>query len=87
MGKVIISCLLGMLLVGCACKPETKVEYVQIYPKEPPVIPRPDLDTDYLKPGMDPGTVIQSHRLSIIKLQGYAQQLENTLDSYRTKGK
>lgn len=80
---VIILVVLSFFLSGCAStKPEVKIEYVTIAPKEPPIIPRPDLDTDYLKPGMDAGTVISLHRLTIIKLQGYALQLENALSNY-----
>ena len=66
--------------MGCA----TKVEYVKVPPQEPPVITRPALDTDYLKATDDAGTVIQAHRLTIKKLQGWGLELEAALDAYRS---
>ena len=72
--------ILALLLTGCAT-----TQYVAAPTIEPPVIARPELDVDYLKPGDDAGTVIQAHRLTIIRLQGYAKQLEAIIDAYRTK--
>ena len=68
-----------LLLSGCA----TKTIYVEVPPKEPPLITRPQLDTDYLKQGSTPGDVIQAHRLTIKKLQQWGMELETALDAYR----
>lgn len=74
-----IAIVLVALLTGCAT-----VEYVPVPPAEPPIVVRPSLDTDYLKQGDDAGTVLKAHRVTIIKLQGYAKELETILDGYRT---
>ena len=70
--------ILALLLTGCAT-----TQYVAAPTIEPPVIARPELDVDYLKPGDDAGTVIQAHRLTIKKLQSWGLQLEAALDAYR----
>jgi hypothetical protein len=86
---VIILVVLAFCLSGCAAppKPEVRVEYVKVSQIEPPIIPRPELDTDYLKDGMDAGTVIQAHRLTIKKLQQWGLELESALNAYRIQGK
>jgi hypothetical protein len=83
MAKVILICL---LLSGCATW-GTKIEYVEVPPKAPPVIERPVLETDYIKPGDDAGKVIQAHRLAIIQLQKWGMELEAALNAYRPKEK
>ena len=82
MAKVIVI-LMCAILAGCATK--TQIEYVQIPPKQPPIIERPLLETERLKPGDDPGIVIQAHRLAIKQLQKWGLELEASLDAYRTK--
>ena len=77
--------LLWLSLGGCAAQPATRVEYVRVQPQEPPVVQRPELEITRLKQGDDASTVIQSHRITIQQLIGYAQQLETILDGYRTK--
>lgn len=77
--------ILSALLVGCACNPEIRVEYVKVPPAEPPVITQPVLETDYIKPGDDAGKVLQAHRLTIKMLQQYALELDAALDAYRKK--
>jgi PBP1b-binding outer membrane lipoprotein LpoB len=85
---VIVVIVAVFFLSGCAAtKPKVMVEYVQATQIEPPIITRPDLDTDYLKDGMDAGTVIQSHRLTIKKLQQWGLELEAALNAYRIQGK
>lgn len=81
--KVILICL---LLSGCSLF-QPRIEYVQIPPKAPPIIERPMLETDRIKPGDDAGTVIQAHRLAIIQLQKWGLELEAALDAYRPKEK
>lgn len=84
---VFIAVVLAFFLSGCATqKPEVRVEYVKVSQIEPPIITRPDLDTDYLKDGMDAGTVIQAHRLTIKKLQQWGLELEAALNAYRIQG-
>ena len=73
-------CIVAFLM-GCTT---VKTEYVKVPPQEPPVITRPALDTDYLKATDDAGTVIQAHRLTIKKLQGWGLELEAALDAYRS---
>lgn len=75
--------LMSIILAGCATK--TQIEYVEIPPKTPPVIERPFLETERIKPGDDPGTVIQAHRLAIKQLQKWGMELETALDAYRKK--
>ena len=70
--------LVSALMIGCST-----VEYVKVPPKEPPVIPRPELEVDTLKTGDPAATVIQAHRLTIIKLKRYAEELEAALNAYR----
>lgn len=79
MAKKLILISAFLLLTGCA----TKTVYVEVPPKEPPLITRPQLDTDYLKQGSTPGDVIQAHRLTIRKLQQWGIELETALDAYR----
>jgi hypothetical protein len=74
--------LICAVLAGCATT--TKTEYIKVPPAEPPVITRPDLDTDYIKSGDDAGTVIQAHRLTIKKLQQWGLELEAALNAYRS---
>ena len=83
MGKII---LISLLLVGCACNPEVRIEYIKVPPKTPPVITRPQLDTDYIKSDADAGTVIQAHRLTIKKLQQWGLELDAAINAYRTPG-
>lgn len=82
MGKLILICIL--FLSGCAT--QVRTEYVKAPQVEPPIITRPDLDTDYLKPGMDPGEVLQAHRLTIKKLQAWGLELEAALKAYSSQG-
>ena len=82
MGKTITLLLTLVLLTGCGT---TKIEYVEVPPKEPPVIVRPVLETDYLKPGDDAGVVLQAHRLTIKKLQQWGMELETALSAYKKK--
>lgn len=83
MVKKIITVFLALSLVGCACDPVIK--YVYVPPKEPPVIARPALETDNIKPEDDDGTVIQLHRITIKTLQKWGLELEAALDAYRIK--
>ena len=76
---------IGSLLVALMLSACSTVEYVKVPPVEPPVIARPDLEIDALKPGDSPSVVIQAHRLAIIKLKRYAEELEAALGAYRTK--
>ena len=75
--------LLTCLLLGGCCT--NQVKYVTQKMPEPPQVTRPELDVDNLKEGDGPDVVIQAHRVSIRKLQGYSMQLETILDGYRTK--
>lgn len=78
---VILACV---ILAGCAtCKPT--IEYVEVPPKTPPVIERPILEVERIKPGDDAGTVIQAHRVAIKQLQKWGMELEAALDAYRKK--
>jgi len=81
MVKKIICIVWAIALVGCACDQI----YVKVPPKEPPVIERPALDTDNIKPDDDDGTVIQLHRITIKTLQKWGLELEAALDAYRIK--
>lgn len=81
MVKKIICIVWTIALVGCACDPI----YVKVPPKEPPVIERPALATDNIKPDDDDGTVIQLHRITIKTLQKWGLELEAALDAYRIK--
>lgn len=83
MAKIVLALLL--LLGGCAT--QERIVYVQATQIDPPLITRPELDTELLKPGMDAGEVLQLHRLTIIKLMAWGTQLEGALNVYRTKGK
>ena len=82
MAKTII--ILLLFLSGCASQ-QVRTEYVASTQIEPPIISRPDLDTDYIKPGMDAGEVLSAHRLTIKKLQQWGLELESALNVYRTK--
>ena len=75
--------LFALMLVGCACKPV--IQYVKVPPIEPPIITRPDLETDYLKHSDNAGVVLQAHRITIKKLQQWGLELETALDAYRIK--
>ena len=77
MEKIILTSVL--FLAGCG----TPIKYIEVPPKEPPFIARPALETDYLKPGDDAGTVIQAHRLTIKRLQQWGLELEAALNAYR----
>lgn len=77
----ILIALLLMVISGCATQPEVRYEKLP----EPPVIERPRLDTEDLNTSMDPGTVIQLHRQTIIKLKAWGLELEKALDAYRKK--
>lgn len=74
--------LLCSLLAGCCSAPQVK--YVTEKMPEPPALTRPELDVDNLKPGDTPDVVIQAHRVSIKKLQGYSMQLETIINGYRS---
>ena len=80
---IIAVCIALILLVisGCACKPQ--IEYRVSDIKEPPVIARPNLDVLDINTSMDPGTVIQLHRSTILKLKSWGLELETALDAYR----
>lgn len=82
MAKVIL--ILILFLSGCAA--QVRTEYVKAPQVEPPVITRPDLDTDYITPDMNPGEVIQAHRLTIKKLQAWGLELEQALKAYSNQG-
>jgi hypothetical protein len=80
---IIAICVAIILLVisGCACKP--KIEYRVADIPEPPVITRPALDVLEINNIMDPGTIIQLHRSTILKLKSWGLELETALDAYR----
>ena len=72
---------LCLLLGGCCT---TQVKYVTQKMPEPPQVTRPELDVDNLKEGDGPDRVIQAHRVSIKKLQGYSIELETIINGYRS---
>ena len=73
--------LIVLFLSGCACKPQ--IEYRVSDIPEPPVITRPVLDVLDINTTMDPGTVLQLHRSTILKLKSWGLELETALDAYR----
>lgn len=75
-----VKLLLVVLLAGC-----TTTEYIQVEPPQPPIIVRPELETDNLKPGDGPDKVISAFRVTIKRLQQYAMELETALEAYRKK--
>jgi hypothetical protein len=80
-----LALILGIALIvlsGCATT-APEIRYAEI--PQPPVIERPRLDTEDLNSSMDPGTVIQLHRSTIIKLKAWGLELEKALDAYRKK--
>lgn len=85
MARQISLLLIVLLLVGCTTKEIVRIEYVKVPPKEPPVIVRPALETEYLKAENDSGMVLQAHRITIKRLQQWGLELEAALDAYRTK--
>lgn len=83
MARALLSVILLLLtLTGCETFGRTKVEYITICP-EPPFIERPELDVLNLKEGDTPDVVIQSHRVTIKKLQKWGLEEEAILDGYR----
>lgn len=82
MAKTVKACVfLALLCTACA----TKTVYVPVAAQEPPVIVRPELETDSLKPGDEPVVVLNALRITIKKLQQYALELETALNAYRKK--
>lgn len=76
--------LILLILSGCA---HTQVEYRYVDLPEPPVIARPDLKTQSLRPGDAPADVIQAHRSDIVSLQSWGRQLEAALNGYRRENR
>jgi PBP1b-binding outer membrane lipoprotein LpoB len=74
--------LLALLLTGCAA-PKTQIEYRVADVPEPPVINRPDLPVLTITKDMDPGTIIQLHRETILVLKAWGLELEAALNAYR----
>ena len=79
--KALLSVILLSLLTGCSLF-QTKTEYITVCP-EPPFIERPELEVLNLKEGDTPDVVIQSHRVTIKKLQKWGLEQEVILDGYR----
>lgn len=73
--------ILSFSLIGCASKPV--VEYRVADVPEPPKIQRPVLDSVNINSNMDPGTIIQTFRTDIKRLQATIKEYEAVLDSYR----
>lgn len=80
---IIAICVAIILLVisGCACKPQIEYRVADI--PEPPKITRPALDVLEINNTMDPGTILQLHRSTILKLKAWGLELETALDAYR----
>lgn len=74
---IILSCL----LTACATGGDP-TRFVTVCP-EPPFIERPELDVLNLKEGDTPDIVIQSHRVTIKKLQKWGLEQEAVLEGYR----
>jgi len=79
-----LSCLVIVLAVGC-CKPKTV--YITVPCPAPPVIARPALPMNALKPE----DTIERERILLVAtiqvLLGHCDQLEVLLDAYRDKKK
>lgn len=73
--------IIVLILAGCATKPQIEYRVAEI--PEPPVITRPVLDVLDINTTMDPGTVLQLHRSTILKLKAWGLELETALDAYR----
>lgn len=82
MARALLTVILLLTLTGCETFGKTKVEYITVCP-EPPFIERPELDVLHLREGDTPDTVIQSHRVTIKKLQKWGLEQEVILDGYR----
>lgn len=87
----------GSLLGACAttapnltipskCDPVIVKVPVPTAPPAPPIVSRPALAIDTLTPAdaKNYGKVAKAYKASIVSLEGYSQQLEIILDSYRT---
>lgn len=74
--------ILVLFLSGCSTFGLGGKEVILHCPA-PPAIERPELDVLYLKETDTPDIVIQSHRLTIKKLQKWGLQQEAILDGYR----
>lgn len=70
-----------MILMTSGCATQTKIITAKC--PTPPDIQRPDSYVQQLTDNSNAGEVIQSHRLEIKSLQGYAEQLEKILDAYK----
>ena len=82
MARTAIIILITLLLSACTFGGGPKVEYITVCP-EPPFIERPELDVLNLKEGDGPDIVIQSHRVTIKKLQKWGLEEEAVLNGYR----
>lgn len=74
--------LSAVFLTACTFGGGPKVEYITVCP-EPPFIERPELDVLNLKDGDGPDIVLQSHRITIKKLQKWGLEEEAILNGYR----
>lgn len=86
MGKL-IACL-AILLTGCATSP--RVETVNVAVPVVHVITKPERPTlavGALTESSTPGQVITSYVATIQQLLGYAQQLENLIDTNNAQAK
>lgn len=74
--------IISLFLSACSFTGGTRVEYITVCP-EPPFIERPELDVLNLKDDDTPDVVIQSHRVTIKKLQKWGLEQETIINGYR----
>jgi len=72
-----------LILAGCCTAP--RVEYRVADIPEPPKVERPVLESVNINSGMDAGSIIQTFRADIKRLQATILEYEKILDSYRKK--
>lgn len=75
--------LIILLLAGCTTVSQPDIKYVQADVPEPPEINRPELPVLSITKDMDPGTIIQLHRETILRLKSWGLELEAALNAYR----
>lgn len=88
MGKIITLFCLLIFLAGCASSPPAEVRIpVPVQAPQPPEVSRPHLPIADLKKGDPPPLVERAYAASVKALQGYAGQLEQIIDGYRSPQK